>query len=257
MNEGEARPASVEGSISSRTEDRAAATSRRTGRTGLVLTCFLGLLILAGGLYYFAEHRAGTETGTRSEPPATQRPAAEATPGPVATAEKPAPAATPSQEPTALQTQPPQPNLPQQSAEATPPPPAPAPESSASVSAPATVKDPAPAEPPAKSAEVAPNVTQPAGSQASSPAEPMRQQPAALPDAPAVVPQAESMWIVKRGPANIRSAPGKAGRIIGTAPKNAAAKELDRSGNWVQVETEAGTGWISSGLLARQSTESR
>ena len=52
-----------------------------------------------------------------------------------------------------------------------------------------------------------------------------------------------------RGPANIRSDPGKKGRVIGTVPKNATVKELDRAGNWVQIETEVGTGWIHAVLL--------
>jgi hypothetical protein len=55
--------------------------------------------------------------------------------------------------------------------------------------------------------------------------------------------------IVMRGPAKIRSDPGKKGRVIGTAPKNATVRELDRAGNWVQIETEVGTGWIHAALL--------
>jgi SH3-like domain-containing protein len=83
----------------------------------------------------------------------------------------------------------------------------------------------------------------------------MRDQPAALPDQPAAAPKKENVLVVIRGPANIRSAPDKKGRVIGTAPKDANVKELDRAGNWVQVETEAGTGWINATLLG--SPESR
>jgi uncharacterized protein YgiM (DUF1202 family) len=85
----------------------------------------------------------------------------------------------------------------------------------------------------------------------------MRDQAAALPDQAAVVPKSANVFVVKRGPANIRSAPGKAGRVIGTAAKNSTVKELDRSGNWVQVETEAGMGWISAGLLAERSPQTK
>jgi len=77
----------------------------------------------------------------------------------------------------------------------------------------------------------------------------MRDQPAALPDQAAAAPKKENVLVVMRGPANIRSAPGKKGRVIATAPKDATVKELDRSGNWVQVETDAGTGWINAALL--------
>jgi uncharacterized protein YgiM (DUF1202 family) len=85
----------------------------------------------------------------------------------------------------------------------------------------------------------------------------MRDQPAALPDQSAAAPKKENVLVVMRGPANIRSTPGKSGRVIGTAPKNATVKELDRSGSWVQVETENGTGWINAVLLGAGSSESR
>ena len=78
----------------------------------------------------------------------------------------------------------------------------------------------------------------------------MRDQPAALPDqAAATPPKDENLLVVMRGPANIRSAPGKGGRVIGTVAKNASVKEVSRSGKWVQVETDSGTGWIAAGLL--------
>jgi hypothetical protein len=85
----------------------------------------------------------------------------------------------------------------------------------------------------------------------------MRDQPAALPDKPAVAPKTEIIMVVKRGPANIRAEPGMNGRVIGTAAKDAQLKELSRSGSWVEVETESGRGWISSGLLAPLSREGR
>ena len=85
----------------------------------------------------------------------------------------------------------------------------------------------------------------------------MRDQQAALPDQMAAVPKKETVLVVMRGPANIRSAPGKNGRVTGTVAKNTTVKELDRSGKWVQVETESGTGWIAAGLLGPQSGESK
>jgi uncharacterized protein YgiM (DUF1202 family) len=85
----------------------------------------------------------------------------------------------------------------------------------------------------------------------------MRNQQAALPDQTAAAPARQNMLTVMRGPANIRSAPGKNGRVIGTVAKDTTVKELDRSGKWVQVETESGTGWIAAALLGQQSGESR
>jgi len=79
----------------------------------------------------------------------------------------------------------------------------------------------------------------------------MRDQPAALPDQSTAVPKPEVILVVvKRGPANIRSTPGKAGRVIGAVAKNAQLKEISRTGNWVEVETQSGRGWISAALLA-------
>src|SRR3954462_12766141 len=47
-------------------------TAPRSNRTGMVLGSIAGLLILGGAVYYFADHRAGTEvaTGSGSERPA-------------------------------------------------------------------------------------------------------------------------------------------------------------------------------------------
>jgi len=84
----------------------------------------------------------------------------------------------------------------------------------------------------------------------------MRDQPAALPDQPAAAPKNE-LVIVKRGPANLRSAPGKGGRVIGTVAKDAQLKEISRSGSWVEVETESGRGWMSTSLLAPVAAASR
>ena len=85
----------------------------------------------------------------------------------------------------------------------------------------------------------------------------MRDRLTALPDQSAAAPRQNEILVVKRGPANIRSAPGKSGRVIGTAAKDAQLKEIGRSGSWVEVETEAGRGWIGAGLLAPLSREGR
>ena len=70
---GEGREAKTESSSTTDAkEGTGAPTPRRTSRTGIVLGGLAGLLILAGAIYYFADHRAGTEvaTETRSERPA-------------------------------------------------------------------------------------------------------------------------------------------------------------------------------------------
>ena len=130
----------------------------------------------------------------------------------------------------------------------------------ATATAPATPTSPAATEktfmssrPPASeqrtNAATTPQSTEPAGTQKTTVQPSVRDQAAALPDRPAATPKKENVFIVMRGPAKIRSDPGKKGRVIGTAPKNATVKELDRAGNWVQIETEVGTGWIHAALL--------
>ena len=49
--------------------------------------------------------------------------------------------------------------------------------------------------------------------------------------------------------ANIRSEPGRGGRVIGTATKGSKVKVVGRSGKWVEVETDAGQGWINGGFF--------
>jgi len=85
----------------------------------------------------------------------------------------------------------------------------------------------------------------------------MRERAAALPDQTSVVPAQQNILVVKsRGPVNVRSTPDKKGQVIATVAKDATVKELERSGKWVRVETETGTGWVSASLL-RQSGKSR
>jgi len=240
--------------------DTGAMMPRRPNRTGLVLGGLAALLIVAGGIYYLAEDRAvtGSSSGQSADSPAVGP-----TPRASDSSNKSVSATTPSQEPASVQSQAPQPRETQQSASA-----APAPATSpveTSATPPATMaqgvaanSQSAKTEQPADSAKAAPNTAPGVVSQAGPTAPPtMRDQPAALPDQPAAAPKKENILVVMRGPANIRSAPGKQGRVIGTAAKDATVKELDRSGNWVQVETDAGTGWVNAALLGTRSPEGR
>ena len=266
MTDGQAREEKAESSSTTDAkEGTGAPTPRDASRRGIVLGGLAGLLVLAGA-YHFVGHRAGTEvaTETRSERPADS-PTIAQTPRSPDGLVKSAPSTTPSQEQTAAQPQSPPRSEAQQSVSASPPPVVTAP-AETSASPPATPASPpaalaAPAAPPpaaipADAAKAAPSAPPGGANEAASTAQPsMRDQPAALPDQAAAAPKKESVLVVMRGPANIRSAPGKKGRVIGTAPKDATVKELDRSGNWVQVETDAGTGWINAVLLG--SPESR
>ncbi len=235
--DGEEHGAKTEGSDAvSRKEGAEATTPRGASRTGLVLGSLAGLLILAGAIYYFADYRGGTEIATDSS---SERPAGPAVPDiPRASdnAQKPASPTTTSQAPPSTQPQSPQPSEPQQSASAPPPPPATA-LAETPAAPPATTASPpvTPATPPAMAASppatiaqdsaksqvtenerspdaatAAPSANPGATTQANPTAQPsMRDQPAALPDQPAATPKKESVLVVMRGPANIRSAPGK------------------------------------------------
>jgi hypothetical protein len=265
-------------------------TDQRRSKTGSVLGGLLALLLLAGAIYYFAGNRAGPngptvpsakQTAENATVPTPTRPT-ESPSGPVASAtppqsQPPAPAVTPTPTPPAASPPPPattadMPKAPP-AAPATPPaqtatnntPATPAPsQPSPSVSSPSatTAAPPAatsaqtPKPPPAPPAQTATNNTPPAQPPAAQ-QPPMRDQPAALPEKPAAAPKNEVIMVVKRGPANIRSEPGKNGRVVGTAAKDEQLKEISRSGSWVEVETSAGKGWISSGLLAPLSPQSR
>jgi len=204
-------------------------TDRRRSRTGTALGSLLALLILAGAIYYFAGNRAGPDA-----PVPSAKQSAENVPAPT-----PRSAENPNQ-PVASAT-PPQPQSPSPAPTPSQPPPAASPPTLAP-----TAETPKPqSAPPAQTAtNNAPAAPPPAAQP------PMRDQPAALPDQPAGAPKNEVILVVKRGPANIRSEPGKNGRVVGTVAKNAQLKELSRSGSWVEVETDSGRGWISSGLLA-------
>jgi len=70
------------------------------------------------------------------------------------------------------------------------------------------------------------------------------------------LPGAEETLVVQRPRVNIRSEP-RTGRVIATATKGSQFKVVGRAGNWVEVETDTGKGWISRSLLGPSSPESR
>jgi hypothetical protein len=233
--------------------------SRHRSTTRVVLGSFLGLLLVAAAIYYSVGHRTGTEVATA--PGAKQSSDSAAVPTPRRAADSADhPVASTSPQPDPSQS-PPADASPQQSGTASPP--------SSVTAADETRKDPpaaaaqnATSDASTKTNEGAANSS---GAQADArtgaPAvkqQPMQARPTSLPDQPAAAPkQTEVISIVKRGPANIRSAPGKNGRVIGTAAKDTQLREISRSGTWVEVETKAGRGWIDAGLLAPLSRESR
>jgi hypothetical protein len=234
---------------------------RRGSRTRIVLGSLLTLLVVAAVVYYFAGHRTGTEVAiapsakqsSESDAVPTPRRAADSADHPVAST---SPQPDPSQSPPAAAS-------PQQSPTASP----------RSVTAPEEMrKDPpaaaaqnATSDAPTETNEGAAKPSESSGARADArtgaPAveqQPMHARPTSLPDQPAAAPkQDEVISVVKRGPANIRSAPSKNARVIGTAAKDTQLREIGRSGTWVEVETKAGRGWIGAGLLAPLSRESR
>jgi cytoskeletal protein RodZ len=224
---------------------------RRASRMRVVLSSLVALLLLAALIYYFADRRSGTEIAMR---PSAEGPPLATAPRPGEIAESPARSKMPSS--------PSQPASPQQSATPVPSPGAPLRAEPQGAPSATTAQDPTSVSPPettkrpADSVEAAPKTESPVSPPAPVAPQPsMRDQPAALPDQPAAAPKNETILVVTRGPANIRSAPGKGGRVIGTAAKNAIVKEVGRSGKWVEVQTENGTGWIATTLLGVRGLE--
>ena len=54
---------------------------------------------------------------------------------------------------------------------------------------------------------------------------------------------------VRKSNANIRSEPSLRGKRVGKAAKGTKLKVLNRTRNWVQVESGETIGWISGNLL--------
>jgi uncharacterized protein YgiM (DUF1202 family) len=70
----------------------------------------------------------------------------------------------------------------------------------------------------------------------------MNQEPAALPN--------PAMMSVRVAGMNLRSAPSRTARVVGTVAKGSQVKVIGRSGKWVEIETEARSGWVSANLLS-------
>jgi SH3-like domain-containing protein len=73
----------------------------------------------------------------------------------------------------------------------------------------------------------------------------MSQEPAALPNA--------EMISVQRSGVNIRAAPRRTARVVGSVTKGSRLKVVSRSGKWVEVETDGRSGWISRNMLRPRS----
>ena len=68
--------------------------------------------------------------------------------------------------------------------------------------------------------------------------------------APSVVTPTTELLFLQRPGVNIRSAPSGNAPVLGTAPKGTQFTATKREGDWVQVESPRGSGWISSQFLA-------
>jgi hypothetical protein len=100
------------------------------------------------------------------------------------------------------------------------------------------------AQPPAVQAQPGANTTPIESAAPASPPTSMRDQVASLPK--------DELVFVQKPRVNIRSEPGKRGRVVGSASKGSQFKVVRRAGSWVQVEGDAGTGWIGGRLLGPQ-----
>lgn len=230
------------------------AASERSAGSRMVLGSLFALIVLAGAIYYFVEDRSGVATApdatqSAGNAPGTTQPLAENSKNPSA-APAPQPALPQTPSPAASSTQ------------RSPPAAAPPAEAKAPPATPAqTATNSAPPQAGKKPDEVqsrSASGTPPAATTLIPAAQPpMRDKAAALPDQPAAAPKNETTLVVKLGPANIRSEPGKRGRVVATIAKDTQVKELGRSGSWVEVETDSGRGWIGGRLLGPREAEGR
>ena len=76
--------------------------------------------------------------------------------------------------------------------------------------------------------------------------------PASLQQQPASLPKEDVVFVQKPG-VRMRSEPGRHGKVIGTPAKGSQFKIVGRAGSWVQVEGDAGRGWIGGRMLGPQS----
>jgi uncharacterized protein YgiM (DUF1202 family) len=54
---------------------------------------------------------------------------------------------------------------------------------------------------------------------------------------------------VERSGVNIRSAPSPSSRLVGSAPKGARLEVTNRSGHWIEIESDGVKGWISGNFV--------
>jgi len=236
-NSGHMRDAATSGDLAvSRDPPGRTATPRRATITRIMLGSIAGLLLVAAALYYFADRETGAEVASQDH--ASERsqiataPQAEGiAPSPQITS--PDGALSPRSPPSAAVQ--PLPSSPQGSA--TPPAPPTLPGEALTPRAVTTSRIPRPEGQPPVAANESP------ASQGTVPGNPslMTDRPTALPG--------EEILVVQRPRVNVRSEPGRKGRVIGTAAKGSEVKVVGRSGNWIEVETGAGRGWISGSLL--------
>jgi hypothetical protein len=204
------------------------AQSARRSRGMILGVALVALLLLGGAGYLYSVRDVNKESGSAPQAPqASQdsRPAGEDV------ASRPADSAAP---PSSAQQPAPAPPAAAQA------PAAAAPNSSA-VPGPQPARE-SPAVQTQGAAESAP--TENAASPAPAPPADLREQPTSLPG--------EDVVFVQKPRVNIRSAPGVHGRVVGSASKGQQFKAVRRVGNWVQVEGDTGTGWISGRLLGAE-----
>jgi len=188
----------------------------------------VAVLVLGALGYFYLDRDVGEPVASRSEQAsprdvAVAPPAEEARQPPSPQATAPAPSAPPLTQAPSITAAPSAPGMPSASSGAeTPAAETPAAETQAPATAPIESAQPAPAPP-----------------------DSMRDQPASLP--------ADEVVFVQRPRVNIRSAPSLTGRIVGSAARGQQFKVVSRSGSWVQIEGDSGTGWISGSLLGPQS----
>jgi hypothetical protein len=252
---------------------------RAIGRPVVLAGGLIALLILAAGAYFVVDRNGASQPG--SEQAVVQNPAPVAATAPPAAPEPArnapqtaAPAAADTQVAVAPPPAAPEParNAPQTAAPAAaatqdavaPPPAAPEPARNApqtaapapaatqpAVAPPPAAPGPAPAAQPAAPAP-AQRVDAASNSVPDAPPAPPATTRPSMSDQPASLPK-DAFVFVQRPGVNIRSAPGRSGRVVGTAAKGSRLKVLARSGNWVEIETGSGSGWISGKLLGAQS----
>lgn len=84
-------------------------------------------------------------------------------------------------------------------------------------------------------------------------ARPRQTQTAPISQEPAALPRAD-MKVVQATRANLRVAPRRRARVIGTVARGSEVKIVRSSGRWVEVETGGRTGWVNGKLLGSRAS---